>query len=112
MDKRLNGPLRGPGLRLRCFCRAGAECSTFLRVCDQFHPNQRQLSRANDADGVTALEQRNHVTKIRGVISDYNRNAMLSRFQNVVAAKRLEAAANESNVREGVNRRKLTNRIQ
>jgi len=79
-----------------------AERAALFWMGNQAHPNLRQVIRRGYTHGIPALKQSNHFAKIFRVVADDDGNSVLSGLEDVVTTVWFEAAANEGDIRKGI----------
>jgi len=70
------------------FRRRAAQALYALRVCQQFHQSERQIRGAHDAHSISAVEERDDVAEVLGVVPYHDRRALLRRLNDIVPAAR------------------------
>src|SRR4030088_2013871 len=106
--RRSSSPWRRAGIRAQP-ARFGR--ASFVRVFDQLHEDQRQLRQSNDADRVAAGKEVDDVAKILVVVAGHNGNAIERGLKNVVSASRHQAATDECDGSQRIERSQLPDTI-
>jgi outer membrane murein-binding lipoprotein Lpp len=91
--------------------RVPAQRRALVFVFDQLHEDQRQLRQAHDANGIAAGKEIDDVAKIFVVVAGDDGNAIQCGLKNVVSAARHEAAADEGDRGQRIERSQLSDAI-
>ena len=88
-----------------------SERRPFSAVFDQLHENQRELRHSNDADRISTGKKIDDIAKILVMVAGDDGDAVESRLKNVVTAARHEAAPDEGDGGQRIERGQLSDTI-